>query len=89
MIETIDTFDKLLEPLGPDLTPELARALSKLTVTESVQNTLDELADKNTEGNLTEKERAEYHSLVSATSLLSVLKARAKASLAQTHGLHP
>lgn len=86
MINTAETFEKLLEPLGPALSPELARALSKLTIDESIQNTMDTLADKNTEGTLTEKERSEYHSLVSATSLLSVLKARAKASLAQPHG---
>lgn len=86
MTETLETLDKLLEPLGPALSPELARALSKLTVTESIQNSMDDLADKNTEGTLTEKERNEYHSLVSATSLLSVLKMRAKASLAHANG---
>jgi len=89
MIETLDTFDQLLEPLGSNLSPELARALSKLTVTESIQDTMDTLADKNTEGTLTEKERSRYHSLVTATSLLSVLKARAKASLTQINGKHP
>ena len=89
MIETLDTFDQLLEPLGSNLSPELARALSKLTVTESIQNTMDTLADKNTEGTLTEKERSHYHSLVTATSLLSVLKSRAKASLMQINGKHP
>jgi hypothetical protein len=79
-------LDELLIPLGPTLSPELARALADFKVDPRVQETMDELADKNTEGRLTEEEQAKYRSLVSATSFLSVLKTRARAALRQLNG---
>lgn len=85
-MQTIEAFDQLLEPLGPELTPELARALSQLAVTDSIQVKMDDLADKNTEGKLTDNERQQYHSLVTATSFLSVLKARARSLLTKSAG---
>jgi hypothetical protein len=85
-LETLRTLDELLIPLGPTLSRELAKALAELKVDQRIQTQMDDLADKNTEGMLTEEEHAKYRSLVSATSLLSVLKARARATLRQPTG---
>lgn len=85
-LDTLRTLDELLIPLGPSLSPELAKALADLKVDQRVQDQMDEFADKNTEGLLTTEERAKYHSLVNATSILSVLRSRARAVLRQRNG---
>ena len=78
---TLQSFDRLLAPLGQRMSPELARALIDLQADEKLQNQMDDLADKCTAGTLTGEEREEYESLVSASALISALKARARRQL--------
>lgn len=74
---------RMLRPLRRELTLQLADALVRLRADPKVQARYDHLADKNTLGTLTPKERAELESLVRANSLLALLKAEAKAFLRQ------
>jgi len=74
-------FELLLRPLRREMSVEVADALLRLKADESLQARYDELASKNTESALTPEERAELESLVRANSLLSVLKAEARAFL--------
>ena len=76
-------LQRLLRPLRRDLTIQLADSLVRLKADPQVQARYDRLADKNTMGTLTPKERAELESLVRANSLLAVLKAEARAFLKQ------
>jgi uncharacterized protein YnzC (UPF0291/DUF896 family) len=69
---------KLLAPLGRSLTPEVARALIHLRADSAVQERLDELADKSTEGTLTNDERAEYEIYIHAIDFISVLQTQAR-----------
>ena len=78
---TLQTFDRLLAPLGQRFSPELAQALMDLQADEQLQNLMDDLADKCTAGTLTGEEREEYESLISASALISALKARARRQL--------
>ena len=55
----------------------------RLEADAEVQTRYEELAGKNTEGVLTAEERAELESLVRANSILSLLKAQARAFLQQ------
>jgi hypothetical protein len=55
--------------------------LLRLKADAPVQARYDELAGKNSEGALTPMQRAELESLVRANSLLTLLKAEARASL--------
>jgi uncharacterized protein YnzC (UPF0291/DUF896 family) len=50
----------------------------------AVQERLDELADKSTEGTLTDDERAEYESYIHAIDFISVLQAQARRLLKNT-----
>ena len=50
----------------------------------SVQARLEELADKSTEGQLSDAERAEYATAVAAIEFISVLQAKARRLLSQT-----
>lgn len=78
---TIQSFHRLLAPLGGRFSPELAHALANLQAEESLQHHMDELADKNTAGTLTADELEEYDSLVTASAMVSALKAEAHRQL--------
>jgi len=69
---------RLLEPVGRCFTPEVAQALVNLHADPIVQARLEELADKSTEGTLSEEERAEYEAYVHAIDFIAVLQAQAR-----------
>jgi hypothetical protein len=77
----IVNMERLLRPLRRELTADMAVALLRLKADARVQTRYEMLADRNTEGFLTPKQRAELESLVRANSLLTVLKAEAQAFL--------
>ena len=79
----LGSLERLLRPLRRELSAELADALLRLKADAEVQARYDELAGKNTEGVLTAQERGELESLVHANSILSLLKAEARAFLQQ------
>jgi hypothetical protein len=56
-------------------------SLERLEADAEVQTRYEELAGKNTDGVLTPAEHAELESLVRANSILSLLKAQARAFL--------
>jgi hypothetical protein len=76
-------LSRLLEPVTECLTPEAARRLVELRADAATQQRVDELADKNTEGLLTEEEKAEYEAYVSASTFIAILQAKARANLAR------
>jgi len=73
-----DTLDRLLDPVGRSLSPEAARTLVNLRADRTFQTRLDELADKNTAGQLTPEELQEYDLYLSALSVLTVLQSKAR-----------
>ena len=77
----LSSLERLLRPLRKELRTELADALVQLRADAEVQGRYDELADRNTEGLLTPEERSELEALVRANSILSLLKAEARAFL--------
>jgi hypothetical protein len=80
----ISALERLLRPLPPRLTAELAHALLGLRADEETQERYDELAGKRTEGTLTPTEFDELESIVRANTLLGLLKAEAQAVLSRT-----
>ena len=80
---------RLLEPVGRCLTPDVARELVNLRADPAMQERLDELADKSTEGTLTDDEREEYETYVHAIDFIAILQAQARNLLngnIQPHG---
>jgi CRISPR/Cas system-associated endonuclease Cas1 len=75
------SLQRLLRPLRRELRTELADALLRLKADAQVQARYEQLADKHTEGALTPMQQAELESLVRANSLLTLLKAEARAFL--------
>jgi hypothetical protein len=83
MIDTEDrnALERLLRPLRRELNAEFAAALLRVRADAELQSRYEYLADKNTEGQLSADELSELAALVRANSLLSVLKAEARAFL--------
>ena len=75
------SLERLLRPLRRELNAEFAAALLRMQADEELQSRYDELADRNTQDQLTPEERKELESIVRANVMLSVLKAEARAFL--------
>lgn len=73
-------MDRVLDPLAACFTPDVARQVASLRADPEFQARLDELADKCTEGQLTDQERAEYESYIRALDVIAVLQAKARAA---------
>ena len=76
-------LSELLEPIGRMMPVDFARELASLKATPEIQARLQVLADRNTEGNLSDGERAEYLSYVDAIDVISLLQAKARAVIAR------
>jgi hypothetical protein len=80
--ETLPTLDRLLEPVTWCPTPDALRELIDLRADVDLQERLETLADKNTEGQLTVDEREKYETYVRAIHVVSILQAKARLRLA-------
>lgn len=76
--ETTDALERLLDPVGRCLTPEVAREIAEMRADPDVQARIDELAGKSTEGELSPKEKTEYETYVRAIDFIAVLQAKAR-----------
>lgn len=75
-------LDELFDPVSQCLTPDVARRIAGLRASPEVQQKMDELAEKSTEGTLTPAERTEYEMRVRAINFIGVLQAKARAVIA-------
>lgn len=80
-MSTISALGRFVDPIASILTPEVAEKLVHLRADEKLQARLDELAEKCSEGQLTEKERREYDDYISAIDFISLLQAKARSML--------
>jgi hypothetical protein len=71
-------FDRGTDPILRLLTPEQVRAVAAYRADEALRQRIDELAAKNTDGELTEPERSEYEGYVRANQFVAVLQAKAR-----------
>jgi hypothetical protein len=77
-------LDRLLDPVGRILTPEVAERLARLRLDRQARAHIDRLARKCNEGKLTETERSEYESYVHTIDVIAILQAKARALLKQS-----
>jgi hypothetical protein len=75
-------LERLLRPLSRQMTADLARALLNVQADQETQARYEQLAEKNSAGQMTPEEKDELESIVRANTLLGVLKAEARALLA-------
>jgi hypothetical protein len=76
-------LDRLLDPVGRILTPDVARDLVRLRFDRTAQARIAKLARKCNEGKLTAVERSEYETYVNAIDFIAILQAKARAMLKQ------
>jgi hypothetical protein len=78
MANTSAFLDDLFDPVSRCLTPEVAGRIAGLRASPRVQQKLDELAEKSSEGMLTDAERSEYETYVRAINFIGLLQAKAR-----------
>lgn len=79
-------FDRGTDPILRFLTVEQARDLVAFRGDDALRQRIDDLARRNTEGDLTEAERSEYEGYVRANHFVAVLQAKARKLLARANG---
>ena len=77
-IPNTNAFDRSTEPLFRILTRKQIDEIVHFQADEALQDRIEELAGKCTEGELTEEERAEYEGYVRANSFVATLQLRAR-----------
>ena len=83
---TITESDILADVIAADhgdLLPEVARAVLDWRFAEQAVNRMNELADRNNKGTISETEREELEKYLRVGSLVNVLQAKARLSLKQ------
>jgi hypothetical protein len=78
--KSIDTsvLDRLLNPLSQRMTPAMARRIVTFRADAETRTRVQELADKCSEGELSQAESREYKAYVRAVHLVSVLQSKAR-----------
>lgn len=71
-------LDQLMAPLGDCLTPESARRLLALKADAELEEKVENLAARHSQGVLTPKEQAEYGQYVSYSTFVAILKSKAR-----------
>jgi hypothetical protein len=71
-------FDRGVRPMLEIVLPEKAEQVISFRADPELQARIEELAQKSTEGNLTEDERAEYAGYVRANKFIAILKRQAQ-----------
>ena len=74
-------FQRGVVPLLQQLLLDRAQLVIDFQVEPSLQSRIEELADKSTEGELSEEERGEYIGYVRANKFVSILKLQAERRL--------
>ena len=71
-------FDRGVRPLMQIVLPEKAEAVIGFQGDPELQERIEELAEKSTEGQLTEAERSEYAGYVRANKFVAILQEHAR-----------
>ena len=76
----IEAFERGGRPVAELVFPEKAQAIMDFRPAPELQARIEELAEKSTEGQLTDPERAEYEGYVRANKFIAVLQRLAQRS---------
>lgn len=74
-------WTNIFRPLGENMSSQLAGALAEFRLGDDAQRRYEELAERNTEGALTDAERVELEEFVTLNRLVSIFKAEAQVAL--------
>lgn len=77
-------LEELIAALADCLTPDSARRVIALKADPRLQERVDDLATRHSQGLLTPEEHAEYGSYVSYSTVVAILKSKARQLLANS-----
>lgn len=80
--------DLVFESAAATMTPEVARWLSEFQASPQLEARLEDFAERNTEGQLSDDEREEYSALMELGDIFSALRLRARKFLAAKSGAY-
>jgi hypothetical protein len=91
MATTVDlaAFERGTDPILNFFSIEQARALAAYRGDDSLRARIEELASKNTVGELTDSERTEYEGYIQANNFVAILQAKARKLLGPTLPVSP
>lgn len=75
-------LDQVFDPITRCLTPDVALRVAALRAPSPVQERIDDLADKCSDGSLSPNERDEYEAWIRAINFLGILQAKARKMMA-------
>ncbi len=78
-------FERVLGAVGECLDRPSAEALIRVRADQQMQEWIEKLADKSTEGMLTPEERDEYEALVRVGNFVAILQAKARRLLSESY----
>jgi hypothetical protein len=78
-------LERIVQPEAGGFSRELAEYFLSLSMPEDVKNRYLVLSEKAQDGNLSDAEAAELDELLSADSLLTILKSKSRVSLKHRH----
>ena len=76
-------IDRLMDPVGRCLTPDVARRIISLRADPDLQSRVDALAEKANAGALSGEERSEYEQYVNFSQFVTLLQVKARDLLDQ------
>ncbi len=76
-----DVFDQIMGSLAACLTPASARRIAVFRMNAETQERIAELAEKCNQGEMNARERQEYETFVNAIDMISILQAKARATV--------
>lgn len=85
-ISEADILSQVVAPDQPSLPPESARSILSLSFSQTATDWMNELADKNNKGTITEAERAEMEKYARVGNFLNLMQAKARRSLQASAG---
>jgi excinuclease UvrABC nuclease subunit len=72
-----EAFDRGVRPVLQIIFQDNAKAILKFRAAPNIRKRIEELADKSTEGQLTETEQSEYAGYIRANKFVAILQCRA------------
>jgi hypothetical protein len=78
-------LERVLAAVGQCLDRQSAESLLRLRADTEMQQRIEELADKCTEGRLTPEERDEYEAMIRVGNFVAILQAKARRLLTEGH----
>jgi len=80
-ISEADILSEVVAPDQPGLPPESARSILELAFTDQAKQRMDELAEKNRQGTVTDAEQAEMEKYLRVRNFINLMQAKARRSL--------